>query len=34
MYKDEVLKPLKVDKLKTLINKVKKIIITIFLLNS
>ena len=34
MYKGEVLKPLKVDKLKTIINKVKKIIITIFLLNS
>ncbi len=34
MYKCEVLNSLKVDKLKTLINKVKKIIITIFLLNS
>lgn len=33
MYKGEVLKPLKVDKLKTLINKVKKIILIIFLLN-
>ena len=29
MYKGELLKPLKVDKLKTLINKVKKIITVI-----
>lgn len=34
MYKGELLKPLKVDKLKALINKAKKIILIIFLLNS
>lgn len=34
MYKGEVLKLLKVEKLKTLINKAKKIILIIFLLNS
>lgn len=33
MYKGEVLKPLKVERLKTLINKAKKIILIIFLLN-
>ena len=33
MYKGELLKPLKVDKLKTLINKVKKIITVILVSN-
>lgn len=33
MYKGEILKSLKVDKLKTLINKVKNVVIVIFLLN-
>ena len=34
MYKDVFLQVLKIDKLKTLINKAKKIILIIFLLNS